>query len=71
MLELKEDIQAKVKSEIDKQQREFLLNQQIKTIQNELGGNPVEKEIEDLKNKAKEKKWSEEWPLILIAKPIN
>jgi ATP-dependent Lon protease len=60
MLELKEDIQAKVKSELDKQQREFLLNQQIKTIQNELGGNPIEKEIEELKKKAKEKKWNEE-----------
>ena len=59
MLELKDDIQRKVKSEIDTQQREFLLNQQIKTIQNELGGNPVEKEIEDLKAKAKEKKWND------------
>jgi len=57
MLELKEDIQTKVKSELDKQQREFLLNQQIKTIQNELGGNPAEKEIEELKKKAKDKKW--------------
>jgi len=60
MHELKEDIQSKVKSELDKQQREFLLNQQIKTIQNELGGNPVEKEIEELKKRAKEKKWNED-----------
>ncbi|MBI9069787.1 MAG: endopeptidase La [Salinivirgaceae bacterium] len=60
MLELKEDIQFKVKSELDKQQREYLLNQQIKTIQNELGGNPVEKEIADLKAKAKDKKWKKE-----------
>jgi ATP-dependent Lon protease len=60
MLELKDDIQRKVKSELDTQQREFLLNQQIKTIQNELGGNPVEKEIEDLKTKAKTKKWDAE-----------
>ena len=60
MLELKEDIQLKVKSELDKQQREFLLNQQIKTIQNELGGNPVEKEIAELKEKAKQKKWTED-----------
>lgn len=60
MLELKDDIQRKVKSDLDKQQREFLLNQQIKTIQNELGGNPVDKEIEELKVKAKNKKWTEE-----------
>lgn len=60
MLELKQDIQRKVKLELDQQQREFLLNQQIKTIQEELGGNPLEKEIEELKNKAKKKKWSKE-----------
>lgn len=59
MLELKDDIQQKVKADLDKQQREFLLNQQIKTIQNELGGNPVEKEIKELKLKAAEKKWSD------------
>ncbi len=60
MLELKRDIQSKVKFELDQQQREFLLNQQIKTIQNELGGNPVEQEISDLREAAKNKKWSEE-----------
>ena len=60
MLELKNDIQLKVKSELDQQQREFLLHQQMKTIQNELGGNPVEQEIEDMKKKASRKKWSKE-----------
>jgi len=60
MLELKRDIQSKVKLELDQQQREFLLNQQIKTIQNELGANPVEQEIRDLREAAKTKKWSEE-----------
>jgi len=60
MLDLKRDIQSKVKFELDQQQREFLLNQQIKTIQNELGGNPVEQEISDLREAAKNKKWSEE-----------
>lgn len=60
MLELKKDIQTKVKTDIDQQQREYLLHQQMKTIQNELGGNPVEKEINDLKEKAKDKKWSKE-----------
>ena len=60
LLELKRDIQTKVKLELDQQQREFLLNQQIKTIQNELGGNPIEQEISDLKAIAKDKKWSED-----------
>lgn len=60
MLELKRDIQSKVKLELDQQQREYLLNQQIKTIQNELGGNPVEQEINELREAAKNKKWSAE-----------
>ncbi|AHW59186.1 ATP-dependent Lon protease [Draconibacterium orientale] len=60
MLELKQDIQKKVKTDMDKQQREFMLNQQMKTIQDELGGNPVEQEINALKEKAKEKKWNED-----------
>lgn len=60
MLELKNDIQKKVKTDIDKQQRDFMLNQQMRTIQDELGGNPVEQEINGLKEKAKKKKWTEE-----------
>ncbi len=60
MLELKNDIQSKVRHDLDQQQREFLLHQQIKTIQNELGGNPVEEEINEFKEKAKNKKWSKE-----------
>ncbi len=60
MLELKHDIQKKVKTDIDKQQREFMLNQQMKTIQDELGGNPAELEINALKAKAKTKKWNED-----------
>lgn len=60
MLELKVDIQAKVKTELDQQQREFLLHQQMKTIQNELGGNPLDKEVEELKKKSTKKKWSKE-----------
>lgn len=58
VLELKNEVQTKVKNTINQQQREFLLQQQIKTIQNELGGNPLEKEIEDYREKAKAKKWS-------------
>ncbi len=60
MLELKNHIQAKVKMEIDQQQREYLLQQQMKTIQDELGGNPLEEEIEELRNKAKNKKWNKQ-----------
>ena len=60
MLELKQDIQKKVKTDMDRQQREFMLNQQMKTIQDELGGSPVEQEINELKKKVKDKKWSKE-----------
>lgn len=60
MLELKKDIQQKVKVDMDQQQREYLLNQQIKTIQDELGGSPVQQEVEELKKRAKLKLWSED-----------
>lgn len=60
MLELKNDIQLKVKHDLDQQQREFLLHQQMKMIQNELGGSPVDQEIEGFMAKAKKKKWSAE-----------
>ena len=60
VLELKNELQSKVKSDLDQQQREFLLHQQMKTIQNELGGNPIEKEIEEYAKKAEIKKWSAE-----------
>ncbi len=56
--ELKNQIQDKVKTDLDKQQRDYLLAQQLKTIQEELGGSPNEQEISELKSKAKEKKWS-------------
>jgi ATP-dependent Lon protease len=59
MLELKAQIQSKVRTDIEKQQRDFLLHQQLKTIQEELGGNPVEQETKDLREKAKAKKWPE------------
>lgn len=58
--ELKLKIQKKVSKDIDKQQRDYLLTQQLKTIQEELGGNPAEQEIENLRAKAEEKKWTEE-----------
>ncbi|MCU0319741.1 MAG: endopeptidase La [Flavobacteriales bacterium] len=58
MLQMKNEIQSKVRSEVDKQQREYFLHQQMKTIQDELGGNPIEQEIEDMRAKAARKKWS-------------
>lgn len=60
MLELKNDIQSKVRTDLDRQQREYLLHQQMKTIQDELGGNPLDVELEELKKKAKDKKWRKE-----------
>jgi ATP-dependent Lon protease len=60
VLELKNQIQDKVKTDLDKQQRDFLLNQQLKTIQEELGGSPYEQEINEMKEMAAKKKWSKE-----------
>ena len=58
VLELKNQIQDKVKTDLDKQQRDFLLNQQLKTIQEELGGSPYEQEVNEMKEMASHKKWS-------------
>ena len=59
LLELKNDIQKKVKIDIDKQQREYFLHQQMKTIQDELGGNPTDEEIKELEELAKSKEWDD------------
>jgi ATP-dependent Lon protease len=58
LLELKDQIEAKVRTDIEKQQRDYFLNQQLKTIQEELGQNPQEEEIQKLIKKAKKKNWS-------------
>ncbi|HSD13305.1 MAG TPA: endopeptidase La [Flavobacterium sp.] len=58
-LELKNDIQSKVRFDLDQQQREYFLHQQMKTIQEELGGVSHDQEIEEMRNKAKSKKWEE------------
>ena len=58
-LELKNDIQSKVRFDLDQQQREYFLHQQMKTIQEELGGVSQEEEIEEMRQKAKTKKWDE------------
>jgi len=60
MLDLKQQIQSKVKVDLDKQQRDFLLNQQLKTIQEELGGTPNAQEVNTLREQAKNKKWAKE-----------
>ena len=60
MIELKNQIQDKSRQEMDKQQREYFLNQQMKTIQEELGGTPSEKDVESLKQRAAKKKWNKE-----------
>jgi len=57
MLNMKNEIQTKVKMDMDRQQREYFLNQQIRTIQDELGENPVESEIKNFEKRAKLKKW--------------
>lgn len=56
-LNLKNDIQTKVRIDLDQQQKEYFLHQQIKTIQEELGGVSHEQEFEELRKKAKAKKW--------------
>ena len=59
LLEIKNQIQSKVKVDLDNQQREYFLHQQIKTIQEELGGSATDQEIQELSNKAAKKKWDE------------
>ncbi len=56
-LELKNDIQSKVRSDLDQQQREYFLHQQMKTIQEELGGVSYDEEFEEMRERAKKKKW--------------
>lgn len=60
ILELKMNIQMKTREDLSQQQREYFLQQQIKTIQEELGGNTQQIEIEEFRKKAKTKKWSKE-----------
>lgn len=58
-LELKNDIQSKVQSDMSQQQREYFLHQQMKTIQEELGGVSYEEEVDEMKVRAKSKKWDD------------
>ena len=59
-LSLRKDIHTKVHNDINKQQREYFLNQQMKTIQEELGGSTSEAEIEAMRVRGKAKKWNED-----------
>ena len=56
-LKLKNDIQSKVRNDLDQQQREYFLHQQMKTIQEELGGVSYDEELEEMKVKSQKKKW--------------
>ncbi|WP_338644719.1 endopeptidase La [Flavobacterium sp. KS-LB2] len=58
-LELKNDIQSKVRFDLDQQQREYFLHQQMKTIQEELGGVSQEEEMDEMLQKSLTKKWDE------------
>jgi len=60
LLELKMSIQNKAKEGMDQQQREYYLQQQMKTIQNELGGSSPELDVQDFKQRAASKKWNEQ-----------
>jgi len=57
LLEIKDQIESKVRGDLEKQQKEYFLNQQLKTIQEELGGNPQEEELNKLQQLADKKKW--------------
>ncbi len=59
-LQLRNDIQSKTRSDLDQQQREYYLHQQLKTIQEELGGASNEEELDEMRLKAQKKKWSKE-----------
>jgi len=65
-LELRNDIQSKVQSDLNQQQREYFLHQQMKTIQEELGGVSSEDELEEMRARAKTKQWDEK-----VAKHFN
>jgi len=59
MLEMRNEIQSKVRKDMDRQQREYFLHQQMRTIQDELGDNPQESDVRDYSSRAELKKWDE------------
>ena len=58
-VELKNKVANKTRTELDKQQRDYFLQQQLKSIKDELGGDPNEREVAEMKKKAEHKKWPE------------
>ncbi|MBI1835636.1 MAG: endopeptidase La [Flavobacteriia bacterium] len=66
MLEMRNEIQSKVRRDLDRQQREYFLHQEMKTIQDELGDNPQTQDVEDMRKRASSKKWDEK-----VAKIFN
>ena len=60
LVDIQKYIQAKTQRELDQQQKEYYLQQQLKTIQEELGGNPQDQDANELRKKAEEKNWSKE-----------
>ena len=60
LLEMKNKIRSKVQIDLDKQQKEYYLHQQMKAIQEELGGSGSHKEIEQMRSQARKKKWNKE-----------
>lgn len=60
LLELKDQIETKVRGDIEKQQRDYFLSQQLKTIQEELGQNPQDEDIKELVDRSRKKQWSKQ-----------
>ena len=60
MMEMKLNIQMKTREELNQQQKEYFLQQQIKTIQDELGGNPQQADLDEFRQRGQKKKWNKE-----------
>lgn len=60
MMEVKLNIQMKTREELNQQQKEYFLQQQIKTIQDELGGNPQQADLDEFRQRGQKKKWNKE-----------
>lgn len=58
-LNVRDEVQEKTRHELDRQQREYFLNQQMRVIQDELGSNPAEQDVEALRERARKKQWGE------------
>ena len=58
-LKVKDDVQKKAQISMDRQQREYILSQQMKAIQDELGGSPIDEDVAELRNRAETKHWDD------------